>query len=56
MKTVIKSILQKKLSKFVHENIKCTNIYIKYIFYKTCFTLKQIENQNQKSEEVVFQI
>ncbi len=30
--------------------------YIKYIFYKTCFTLKLLENENQKSEEVVFQI
>ncbi len=30
--------------------------FIKYKFYKTCFTLKLLENQNQKSEEVVFQI
>ncbi len=60
VKNVIKSILQKSygsLSLWKYKMYKFKYLYLKiYIFYKTFFTLKLLENQNQKYEKVVFQI
>ncbi len=60
VKNVIKSILQKSygsLSLWKYKMYKFKYLYLKiYIFYKKKFTLKLLENQNQKSDKVVFQI